>query len=115
VPALITDDAADDFEWHLETEDGRKQIVRVAPRMGCEDMATVRDAAVAGLGVAILPDHVCREALDAGRLVRVLPEWRGMQGIVHLVFTTRRGLSPAVRALIDHLAAGFPRDVSGKG
>jgi DNA-binding transcriptional LysR family regulator len=73
-------------------------------------MATVRDAAVAGLGVAILPDHVCRAALDAGQLVRVLPAWRGLQGIVHLVFTTRRGLPPAVRALIDHLAAGFPRE-----
>ena len=67
-------------------------------------------AVIAGLGVAILPDHVCREALLAGRLVRVLPDWRGLQGIVHLVFTTRRGLPPAVRALIDHLAAGFPRD-----
>ncbi|MDU5192525.1 MAG: LysR family transcriptional regulator, partial [Mixta calida] len=30
-------------------------------------------------------------------------------GIVHLVFTTRRGLPPAVRAFIDHLAATFPR------
>ena len=44
------------------------------------------------------------------QLVRVLPAWRGLQGIVHLVFTTRRGLPPAVRALIDHLAAGFPRE-----
>jgi DNA-binding transcriptional LysR family regulator len=75
-------------------------------------MAAVRDAAVDGLGVAILPDHVCREAIEAGILVRVLPAWRGLQGIVHLVFTTRRGLPPAVRALIDHLAANFPRDVS---
>lgn len=110
LPSLATDDAAEDFEWHLEADDGRKHIVRVQPRMGCEDMATVRDAAVAGLGVAILPDHVCRAALDAGQLVRVLPAWRGLQGIVHLVFTTRRGLPPAVRALIDHLAAGFPRE-----
>jgi DNA-binding transcriptional LysR family regulator len=77
-------------------------------------MTTIRDAAIDGLGVAILPDHVCLEALEAGHLVRVLPAWRGFQGIVHLVFTTRRGLSPAVRALIDHLAAGFPRDVLSK-
>ncbi|CAM5773239.1 LysR family transcriptional regulator [Labrys miyagiensis] len=112
LPALATNDAADDIEWHLETEDGRKHVVRVEPRMGCEDMASVRNAAIDGLGVAILPDHVCRNALDAGRLVRVLPAWRGLQGIVHLVFTTRRGLPPAVRALIDHLAAGFPRDVA---
>ncbi|RYF72445.1 MAG: LysR family transcriptional regulator [Comamonadaceae bacterium] len=109
LPVLATDDAADDLEWHLEADDGRKHVVRVQPRMGCEDMATVRDAAIDGLGIAILPDHVCREALHAGRLVRVLPAWHGLHGIVHLVFTTRRGLPPAVRALIDHLAAGFPR------
>jgi DNA-binding transcriptional LysR family regulator len=111
VPALATNDAADDLEWHLETEAGRTHVLRVEPRLGCEDMASVRNAAIDGLGVAILPDHVCFEALKAGRLVRVLPEWRGVQGIVHLVFTTRRGLPPAVRALIDHLAAGFPRDL----
>jgi len=111
LPTVATSDAADELEWHLEGEGGRTHVVRIRPRMGCEDMATVRDAAIDGLGVAILPDHVCREAMDAGRLVRVLPAWRGLQGIVHLVFTTRRGLPPAVRALIDHLAAGFPRDV----
>jgi DNA-binding transcriptional LysR family regulator len=106
---LATTDASDDQEWHLEADDGRKQIIRVQPRLGCEDMATVREAAIDGLGVAILPDHLCRDALQAGRLVRVLPAWRGVRGTVHLVFTTRRGLSPAVRALIDHLASGFPR------
>ncbi|MBA9035834.1 DNA-binding transcriptional LysR family regulator [Rhizobium leguminosarum] len=113
LPTLATNDAEDDLEWHLEAEDGRKHVVRVQPRMGCEEMATVRDAAIEGLGIALLPDHVCRQAMEAGKLVRLLPDWRGVQGIVHLVFTTRRGLSPAVRALIDHLAAGFPRDVLG--
>ncbi|MBO9726844.1 MAG: LysR family transcriptional regulator [Novosphingobium sp.] len=111
MPTLATDDAADDLEWHLEAEDGRKHAIRTAPRMGCTDMVAVRNAAINGLGIAILPDHVCREALLAGKLAHVLPDWRGLQGIVHLVFTTRRGLPPAVRALIDHLAAGFPREV----
>jgi DNA-binding transcriptional LysR family regulator len=112
-PALATNNAADDLEWHLETEDGDKHVVHIVPRMGCEDMATVRDAAIDGLGVAMLPDHVCAEALREGSLVRVLSTWRGQEGIVHLVFTTRRGLAPAVRALIDHLAAEFPRHVLG--
>ncbi len=111
LPTLATDDTADDLEWRLETADGRKHVTRIAPRMGCTDMAAVRNAAIDGLGIARLPDHICREALLAGKLVHVLPDWRGLQGIVHLVFTTRRGLSPAVRALIDHLAAGFPREV----
>jgi DNA-binding transcriptional LysR family regulator len=114
LPMLATDDAADTLEWHLETEDKRVHTVRGEPRLGCADMAAVRSAAIGGLGVAILPDHVCRDAIAAGRLVHVLPAWRGLQGIVHLVFTTRRGLPPSVRALIDHLAMGFPRNALGK-
>ena len=107
VPALSTSDTAGEVEWHLEAESGQAQVVRHDARLGCSDMAAVRRAAAEGLGVALLPDHVCREALATGQLARVLPAWRGQRGIVHLVFTTRRGLAPAVRALIDHLATGF--------
>jgi len=111
LPLLATDDTADAVGWHLETDDGGTHAVRGEPRMSCGDMAEVRNAAIHGLGIALLPDHVCREALQAGQLVRVLPAWRGQRGIVHLVFTTRRGLPPTVRAFIDHLAGGFPRDI----
>jgi DNA-binding transcriptional LysR family regulator len=109
LPLLTSNDAADEFEWPLEAQDGRTYVVRAEARLGCADMGAVRNAAIDGLGIAFLPDHVCREALTDGRLTRVLPSWRGTQGLVHLVFTTRRGLPPAVRALIDHLvrASGY--------
>ena len=113
-PMLATSDDADEAEWHLETEDGRRHVIRAAARLGCADLAAVRHAAIAGFGVALLPSRVCREAIADGRLTHVLPDWRALQGIVHLVFTTRRGLAPAVRALIDHLAAQFPRDAASK-
>jgi DNA-binding transcriptional LysR family regulator len=106
---LATADQGEFADWFLETDDGRSQVFRHEPRMGCGDFGAVRDAAVAGLGIALLPDHLCRQALDSGDLVRVLPDWRGRRGVVHLVFTTRQGLPPAVRALIDHLAAGFAK------
>jgi DNA-binding transcriptional LysR family regulator len=35
----------------------------------------VVDAAVAGLGVALLPDYLCQETLEQGSLSRVLPNW----------------------------------------
>lgn len=107
LPGLSTSDTADNLEWHLETNEGEARVIRQEARLGCGDLAAVRRAAAEGLGVALLPDHVCRDALEAGQLVHVLPAWRGQRGIVHLVFTTRRGLAPAVRALIDHLAIGF--------
>ncbi len=67
----------------------------------------LREAALAGLGVALLPDHTCADALRSGQLVRVFPQWGGREGIVHLIFTTRTGLPPHVRAWIDHLAERF--------
>lgn len=110
MPTLSTTDDQGEVNWFLEAEDGRAHTLRHEPRMGCADFTAVRAAAIAGLGVALLPDHSCRQALAEGKLVRVLPAWRGMTGLVHLVFTTRRGLPPAVRKYIDALAAGFPKD-----
>jgi hypothetical protein len=39
--------------------------------------------------------------------VEVLQDFASVPGIVHAIFATRRGLIPAVRALIDALAVGF--------
>ena len=108
---LATNDIDSETEWTLESQDGKTMTLRHEARFGCGDMTAVRDAAMAGLGVALLPYHVCRKSMSEGQLTRVLPEWRGQQGLVHLVFTTRRGLPPSVRALIDLLAARFPDDI----
>ncbi|MBB2198711.1 LysR family transcriptional regulator [Gluconacetobacter sp. 1c LMG 22058] len=110
-PLLTTSDEAVDCIWPLVNAQGETYEVRRTPRLGSHDMVAMREAAIAGLGVAWLPDHLCQEAIDSGQLVQVLPEWTGREGIVHLVFTTRRGLPSAVRAFIDHLAAGFPKNL----
>ena len=60
-------------------------------------------AAVAGQGIALLPESVVRAALADGRLQQVLPEWSLPLGVLHVVFPSRRGLLPAVRAFIDFL------------
>ncbi|WP_437939817.1 LysR substrate-binding domain-containing protein [Sorangium sp. So ce341] len=65
--------------------------------------------------MALFPDRVAAADLRAGKLVRVFPEWYVTEGIVHLVFTSRRGLPPAVRALIEHLASHIHDDVMKEG
>ncbi len=108
LPLLSSNDMAGEVTWRLEGPGGEVRKVQLEPRMSCADFSAIRDAAVAGLGIALLPDHTCRELLQSGRLVRVFPDWRGLEGTVHLVFTTRRGLPLAVRAFIDHLVGTFP-------
>jgi DNA-binding transcriptional LysR family regulator len=45
--------------------------------------------------------------LDARRLRQILPDLTAKPGLVHAIFPTRRGMVPAVRNLLDALAAGF--------
>lgn len=107
LPILASVDDAGEVEWALSGPGGQSFSLRREPRLTCGDLSALRMAAAAGLGVALLPDHLCREDLQSGRLVKAFPDWSGRNGIVHIVFTTRRGLPPAVRAFIDYLAAEF--------
>ncbi|WP_437562804.1 LysR family transcriptional regulator [Sorangium sp. So ce542] len=111
VPTLSQSEQAGGDAWELVGPDGQTHVVHHAPRLSCGDFAALREAAIAGLGVALLPDHIAAADLRAGKLVRVFPEWYVTEGIVHLVFTSRRGLPPAVRALIEHLASHIHDDV----
>ena len=43
-----------------------------------------------------------------GRLVRLLPDWSTPVGVVHAVFPSRRGLTPAVRSFLDFLGETVP-------
>ncbi len=61
----------------------------------------------------MLPDWQCFEALRGGMLEVVLPQWQLPQGILHFVYPSRRGLLPAVRAFVEHLAAGLEAHVHG--
>jgi len=104
LPTLATAEHAGEIDWkfnHLSLGD---KVVRHEPKMTCVDFATVREAAINGLGVALLPEHTCRQSIERNQLVHVFPDWSADMGIVHMVFTTRRGLPPAVRLFIDHLA-----------
>lgn len=94
--------------WRLVGPDGEVEEAAIVPRLSGHDFPLLHTAAVAGQGVALLPESVVRHALVAGTLVRVLPDWQLPQGIFHVVYPHRRGLLPAVRAFIDFLVSTLP-------
>jgi DNA-binding transcriptional LysR family regulator len=104
-------DYAGEFDrrpWELVGPDGQSVRAEHSPRIVCHDFVVLRAAALAGLGIARLPESVVREDLRSGALKRVLAGWNSPQGILHVVFPSRRGMLPAVRAFIDFLAQKLP-------
>ena len=66
-------EASDDL-WVLACV-GELARVRVHSRYHVDNPEAVTEAAIAGLGIAMLPDYLCQDGLADGRLVRVLPGW----------------------------------------
>ena len=78
-----------------------------SPRLVTTDMTALRASAMAGVGVVQLPNLMVPEQVADGRLVKLLPEWSPRREIIHVVFPSRRGMLPAVRALIDFLCQKY--------
>ena len=113
LPSLDAGPARRDHEWGLQSGQGGTATIVHHPRMVSDDMAALREAALAGVGVVQLPTVMIWPDIEAGRLVRVIPEWRPRAGLIHAVFPSRRGLLPSVRALLDFLTAECARQRQG--
>lgn len=91
-------------EWRFR-DAGASFSVPVEGRLTVADGATLREAAVAGLGLAVLPSFIAAPEVRAGRLVRVLERYSFVRLTVHALTPSAPTTSTKVRAFIDILAA----------
>jgi DNA-binding transcriptional LysR family regulator len=97
--------------WELFDTDGTSVQIEHTPRLVCHDFPMLRAAVLAGLGIALLPESVIGPDVERGTVEQVLPAWTLPLGVFHVVFPTRRGLLPSVRAFIDFLGDRMPKQV----
>lgn len=99
--------AASQEIWRFRGQDGEEASVRLNSRLRANNADPLICAAVAGLGIAMLPDFMLAEPVAEGRLEAVLKDWAPPPSALHLV-TPPGGHRPArVTALIEFLAARF--------
>jgi DNA-binding transcriptional LysR family regulator len=61
------------------------------------------DAAIAGLGIAYVPENLATDAVASGRLVQLLDDWSPTFSGYHLSYPGRRQMSPAFAIIVDAL------------
>lgn len=92
--------------WHFHS--GRKWLaVRPNGRFRVDNGEVLRAAALAGLGIAVLPDFLVEEALAGGELVQLLDAYPMPDAGIHLLRPAGGPASARVKALGEHLAAWF--------
>lgn len=90
--------------WRFTDRKGREIVQRVKGRFESNQGELLRDAVVAGLGIALHSIWHVHEELRAGRLQVVLPDYRIAETGIHAVMPQRRLVPPRVRAFVDFLA-----------
>ena len=90
------------YAWEFEKR-GRELKVRVEGQLVFNNLALRLSAALAGLGVAYLPEDHVRMHIADGRLVRVLEDWCPPFSGYHLYYPSRRQATPAFALLVDAL------------
>ncbi|QEE25959.1 LysR family transcriptional regulator [Rhodanobacter glycinis] len=90
--------------WHFSDRRGREIVQRVQGRFESNQGALLRDAAMAGLGIAMHSVWHVHEQLSRGELQVVLPDYPIATTGIHAVMPQRRLVPPRVRAFVDFLA-----------
>jgi DNA-binding transcriptional LysR family regulator len=90
------------YVWDFERR-GRKVNVRVDGPLIFNTTPPQVDAALAGLGLALLPEDELADHIDAGRLVRVLQDWCPRFAGYHLYYPSKRQPSPAFSLVVKAL------------
>ena len=90
------------YAWEFE-RGGRELKVRVDGQLIFNGTAQMLNAALAGFGLAYLPEDLAQPHLTRGRLKRVLEDWCPPFPGYHLYYPSRRHSSPAFSLLVDAL------------
>ena len=92
--------------WSCRDEDGETYSVGLRPALYANSAGMMLEACLAGVGIAILPDFSCAEALADGRLVRLLPGFDTVpdRGI-YVIYPDKRFVPLKVRSFIEVIAA----------
>lgn len=88
--------------WPLKRAEGAPEREMPAS-MTCNTSAALMDVALAGLGIACLPDFMVRQAIGRGELVSVLDEHVEHQGSFRLLWPSSKHLAPKLRVFIDFM------------
>jgi DNA-binding transcriptional LysR family regulator len=93
--------------WDLAQDRKDKVSIVFSPRYVTDDMAALALAAQNSVGIVQLPFYMVQDQLRAGSLISLMPDWPPAAGIIHAVFSSRRGQSPAMRSFVDFIAKAF--------
>lgn len=93
-------------EWKFTGPEGGLNV-QVAGRFKTDNSEALREAALAGLGIILQPLQLLSADIEAGRLIRLLPEFEPVGRPVHVLYAQDRRMTPKLRSFLDFCTSRF--------
>lgn len=93
--------------WTLRHTGGEEAPLEFRTVAIFDDPEAMADAAALGLGIAMVPAPHAAPYLASGRLVRLLPEWRGDAGPLSVYYSSKKLLPAKTRVFVDFVVESF--------
>jgi DNA-binding transcriptional LysR family regulator len=90
--------------WLLQ-KDGTTERIPITPRLTCDAAETLRQWALEGHGMTLLPDYFVGDDISSGRLVEMLPDWRPPGFDLNIVYPDNRHITRKVKVFVEALFA----------
>lgn len=92
--------------WHLSRK-RQSESVDIHCRLTANEATCLLHAAIQGAGIALQPSYLANSFIKDGSLQQVLPDWKPNDLKIYALYSSRKHLSPVIRALIDYLQRYF--------
>jgi DNA-binding transcriptional LysR family regulator len=93
--------------WTFTDPDGKAEVIRVSGRLSANSGDPLLELALKDTGILLSPDYLVADGLSAGRLIRLLPDYKTQETPVYAVYPHSHFLPAKTRTFIDFLAARF--------
>lgn len=95
-------------EVTLAQNSGESFRFAIRPRLSTDSLYAIRNAALAGVGAAVVSTWVVKDDLAQGRLMQLTPDWQAAALPVHLVYPYARFYPARLRVFVELMRAEMP-------
>ncbi|SMC29997.1 DNA-binding transcriptional regulator, LysR family [Andreprevotia lacus DSM 23236] len=103
-------DSGPDRDWHFILADGSQQTVHVPGRLDINSGQALREAALSGLGIILMPEMLLENDLAEGKLIRLFPDLPAPTFPVQIVYLPERKLTAKLASFVDFMLERFGPD-----
>lgn len=93
------------LKWHLINSQQETVINNDKARFQANTLNVIKSACLSGLGIALMPDVILKEALANQQLVRILPDWSTQSRDIYMLYNHKDHLPEKIRLFIDFVIA----------